>query len=405
MFLNIFLGFLAIAGGIVAAAFFIKFNQKSKEWNRLQKEKNRLDSIIASMSDGIIIYDQNFEIKLFSGAAETIFNLPAKEVIGKKLVPDSARDPKFGVLAKVIFQSLAPLVIRQSPEGIYPQIVDISFGEPHLELKVITERIKDEKGEVTGFLKIVQDRTREVDLLKSKSEFITVAAHQLRTPLSAAIWAYESLQKESLNDSAKDLAATGLAASKNLLKIVEDLLNISKIEEGRFGYNFQKTDLVSFLQNLLDQVVPVAKEYNVKIYMEPPAESPLEAEIDAEKFGLAISNLLENAIKYNVPNGQAVVSLNRQPDAPFLQVNIADTGLGIPPEAMDKLFSKFFRAENALTKETTGSGLGLYIVKNIINRHGGQVWAESEIGRGSVFHFTLPTDPRLIPQREISVNK
>ena len=139
--------------------------------------------------------------------------------------------------------------------------------------------------------------------------------------------------------------------------------------------------------------------------MEPPAESPLEAEIDAEKFGLAISNLLENAIKYNVPNGQAVVSLNRQPDAPFLQVNIADTGLGIPPEAMDKLFSKFFRAENALTKETTGSGLGLYIVKNIINRHGGQVWAESEIGRGSVFHFTLPTDPRLIPQREISVNK
>lgn len=391
MFLNIFLVVLAIAGGIAAAVLFSKLNQKAKELNRLRIEKSRLDNIIASMSDGVLIYDSDFKILLFSGAAENIFNLSAKEVVGQKIVPESARNPKLEVLTKVIYQSLAPLVIRQSPEGVYPQIADISFVTPRLELRIITDQVKDERGQPTGFLKIVQDRTRELDLLKSKSEFITVAAHQLRTPLSAVSWAYQSLNNENLNDSQKELVNTGLAAANNLLKIVEDLLNISKIEEGRFGYNFSKINLVSFLQSALEQAVPVAKEYGVKVYLEPPKEAVMELEADPEKLGLAISNLLENAIKYNVPSGQAVVSVERQSEAPFVEVRVADTGLGIPPEAMDKIFTKFFRAENAVTKEATGSGLGLYMVKNIINWHGGQIWAESEIGRGSVFHFTLPT--------------
>jgi len=249
---------------------------------------------------------------------------------------------------------------------------------------------------------IIHDQTREVELLKSKTDFITVAAHQLRTPLSAVAWAYQSLKNENLNESQKELVETGLAAANNLLKIVEDLLNISKIEEGMFGYNFKKVDLVNFLQSILNQTIPVAKEYGVKVYMDQPKEISMELEIDSEKLALAISNLLENSIRYNVPNGQVSVSLERQAEAPFIQVNIADTGIGIPPEAMGKLFSKFFRGGNVMTKETEGSGLGLYIVKNIIRRHGGQIWVESELGRGTTFHFTLPTDPRLIPQKEIT---
>lgn len=397
----IFLTILFLFSAAAAAVLFSKLGQKVKELSRLQAEKTRLDNIAASMSDGVIIYGQDFRILFFNKGAENIFNLPAKEVEGQKISPESARNPKLEVMTKIIYQSLAPLVIRQSPEGLNPQIVDISFTEPHLELRVITDRIKDERGQQTGFLKIIQDRTRELDLLKSKNEFITVAAHQLRTPLSAVSWAYQSLKNEKLSDSQKELVSTGLAAANNLLKIVEDLLNISKIEEGRFGYQFQKIDLVAFLQSVLDQVAPIAKEYGIRVYMEPPKEISLSLEADPEKLGLAVSNLLENAIKYNVPNGQVVIGVERQTETPFAEIRISDTGLGIPPEAMEKLFTKFFRADNALTKETTGSGLGLYMVKNIINRHGGQIWAESELNRGSVFHFTLPTDPRLIPQREV----
>lgn len=385
------IGILIFAVNVRAA----KSNAKSKT------EKRQFDNIISSMTDWIIIYDQDFKILLFNEAAESIFNVKSKEIIEKKLTPESIRDSKLEILAKIIFQSLAPTVIRQSPEGVYPQIVDISFDEPRLELRVITDRILDEQKQVTGFLKIVHDRTREMELLKSKNEFIAVAAHQLRTPLSAVNWALESLRKESLNESQKELADTGFAASNNLLKIVEDLLQIAKIEEGKFGYQFQKIDIVKFLQSAIEQAALVAREYKVRVYMEPPAESSIMLEVDPEKLGLALSNLLENAIKYNVENGRVVISIERRIDSPFIQINIADTGIGVSKEDLEKLFTKFFRGENAKTKETEGSGFGLYIVKNIIKRHGGQIWAESELGRGSIFHFTLATDPRLIPQREV----
>jgi len=385
----------------VGAVMFTIIIRAVKANYSLRMEKVRLDNIISSMNDGVIIYNQDFEILLFNKGAEAIFNLSRNNIVGKKLSPESVRDANLGTVAKIIFQSLAPAVIQRTSEGEYPQIVDMSFDEPRLELRVATDKILDENGRITGFLKIVRDQTREVELLKSKNDFITIAAHQLRTPLSAVNWAFQSLKNEPLAQSQKELAETGFAASNNLLKIVEDLLDISKIEEGKFGYNFQEVDIIKFLQSAVSQAEPVAKEYNVKVYMENPPEPSIMLNIDTEKLITAISNLLENSIKYNIPNGRVVVSLERRQDAPFVQINVADTGMGIPEEEIGKLFTKFFRGEKSVSKETEGSGLGLYIVKNIIRRHGGQIWVESVVGRGSTFSFTLPTDPKLIPPREI----
>ena len=111
----------------------------------------------------------------------------------------------------------------------------------------------------------------------------------------------------------------------------------------------------------------------------------------------------DNAVRYNVENGSVTVSVKKLTDKPYVEVRIADTGIGIPPENMEKVFTKFFRAENVLRRETEGSGLGLFITKNIINRHGGTIWAESVIDRGTTFHFTLPTDPKLIPPKEVGI--
>ncbi|MEK9170341.1 MAG: ATP-binding protein [Patescibacteria group bacterium] len=385
----------------VGAVIFAVNIRSAKANYAVKKGKIRIDNIISGMRDGVIIYNQDFEIELFNKGAQSIFNLNEDETVGKKLSPESVRDPRFGILAKVIFQSLAPSVVQETPEGAYPQIVNISFEEPRLELKVVTDKMFDENGQITGFLKITRDQTREMELLRSKSDFITIAAHQLRTPLSAVNWAFQSLKSESLTESQKELVETGSAASNNLLKIVEDLLNISKIEEGKFGYNFQEIDIVKFLESAINQTGPIAKEYNVRAYMENPAESPIMATVDPEKLVIAVSNLLENAIKYNIPNGQVVLSVEQRKDKPFIRINVADTGMGISEEDLNKLFTKFFRGEKAVSRVTEGSGLGLYMVKNIIRRHGGEIWAESVVGRGSVFHFTLPTDPGLIPQREI----
>jgi two-component system sensor histidine kinase VicK len=122
--------------------------------------------------------------------------------------------------------------------------------------------------------------------------------------------------------------------------------------------------------------------------------------IDPKRLSLAVTNLLENAIRYNVENGEVTVKADKMQDKPYVVVSVKDTGIGIPPEAVANLFKKFFRAENAVKTQTEGSGLGLYIAKGIIAAHGGQIWAESELNRGTTISFALPTDPNLVPKTE-----
>lgn len=403
MFVEVLLWRVAIFIILVCIGFLVFFsNLRAARYSlTINLEKNRLDSIISSIGDGLIVYDSDFKITVFNKAAEEIFNLKQADAIGYIVTIDTVKNGKFKILTQVVYPSLAPAVVRQSEQGVYPQVIDISFEDPKLELRVSTNRIIDESGAVLGFLKVIQDRTREIGLLKSKSDFITVAAHQLRTPLTAVAWALENLKAENLSESQQETVKMGLAASTNLLKVVEDLLNVSKIEEGRFGYNFQNFDLVSFLSSLLSQAELIAKQYNVAVYFNPGEEKSINIYGDPTNLGMAVSNLLDNAIKYNAANGQVTVSLQKMKDKPYVQVSVKDTGLGIPPEDVKKLFGKFFRSSNALTKETTGSGLGLYITRNIIRRHGGEIRVESELNRGTTFYFTLPTDQSLVPQKEM----
>jgi len=301
-----------------------------------------------------------------------------------------------------MFPSLAPTVARHSEAGAYPQVIDISF--PGQELRISTDKLQDESGRVLGFVKLVQDRTREVELMRSKSEFITIAAHQLRTPLTAVNWIFEGFAKsKALPKDDLELAKNGLTATRKLLKIVNDLLDVSKIEEGRFGYNFEQTNLVGFISELLKNAQAEAKEYGIKLYFDKGGQQQQMVTIDPNRLGLAVSNLLDNAIRYNVENGSVTIAIKQLTDKPYIEVSVADTGIGIPPENMEKIFTKFFRAENVLKRETEGSGLGLYITKNIVNRHGGTIWAESVIDRGTTFHFTLPTDSKLIPPKEVGI--
>lgn len=387
----VFIGVLVFLNNLRAAKFSLN----------LKLEKNRLNSIISSIGDGLIVYDSGFKVLIFNKAAEEIFGLSQFKAVGQVITIESIKNKELKILTQIIYPSLAPMVLRRSEQGVYPQIADISFDEPKLELRVSTSRLVDEEGKFDGFLKVVRDRTREVELLKSKSDFITVAAHQLRTPLAALGWTLETLEAGSLTESQRDLVRMSASASANLLKIVEDLLNVSKIEEGKFGYNFQNFDLVKFLSSLLSQAETIAKQYNVSIYFDPGQEKSLMIYGDPAKLSMAISNLVDNGIKYNIANGQVVVSLRKIKDKPYAEISVKDTGIGIPPEDLKKLFGKFFRSGNVMKKETSGSGLGLFIARNIVKRHGGEIWAESEFNRGSTFRFTLPTDPSLVPQKEI----
>jgi len=382
---------------IIAAVIFASNLRLARSNWEVKVERNQLHGIIEGLKDGLIVYDPQFKIQIFNKAAEGIFNIAEKEILGQYFNPSFIQNQKFRLLAQVVFPSLAPMTRRLSESDVWPQIVDLSFE--NLSLRVVTSRINDPNGRLLGFFKLVQNRTREKQLLQSKGEFIAIAAHQLRTPLTSIIWSFETLSKDlTLNADNKKLVEEAYANSQRLMKIINDLLDVSKIEEGKFGYKLENINLTEFTADILGSASLVAKEFGVKLYFDKPAE-PIIVKVDSEKLEIVFNNLLENAIRYNTENGEVIVKVEKLLDGPFVQISVKDTGMGIAAEDIGKLFTKFYRGSNVMS--TPGTGFGLYITRNIVRQHGGEVWAESALGRGSTFYFTLPTDPKLIPPTEV----
>lgn len=396
--------FLLSFGAVVLIMILFHSKALLKNNKALMLERNQNKYVIDSLSEGIIVYDQDFQILSLNKAAEVITGVRQDEILGKKVVPEWATNEHLRLFTQIIFPSLAPVVIKKNVAA-YPQIVEIRFLEPReLYLEITTNQVFNDTGQLIGFIRIVRDRSREIQLLKTKSEFITVAAHQLRTPLVGIKWALETINKKELGDLNEQQRAIVLEAYKTaerLSNIIDNLLNVAQIEEGKFGYQFEKADLVSLTQEVLESYREQAKRYRVKLLFFKPPEILPPITMDKNKIALVMQNLVENAIRYNVENGEVRVRIERLSEKPYIQVSVEDTGIGIPPKDLPRLFSKFFRAENVLKKETQGSGLGLFIARNIVKRHGGDIWVKSVQGRGSTFYFVLPMDETLIPPTEV----
>jgi len=368
--------------------------------SRLQLERAQINAMIRSIDDPAIAYSQNFEVILANPALEKLTNLKKEELIGKIITPEMANNQKFSLLVKIIFPSLAPAVLEQQLDT-YPQKVKVKFFEPQeLTLEIVTTKVIDEKGKVYGFLKVIHNLTREENLRKIQSDFITIAAHQLRTPLSGLNWILDVLSQNEtgpLNETQKDLLEKAKAALSESIETVEDLLNAAQIEEGKFGFEFSLNDLEKIIETTLTKFEPIAEKNNIKLifYRLKPPLNPIV--IDPLRIKLVMEILIDNAIKYNVLNGEVRIKLEVLKDRPFVMVSVEDTGIGISEEEKEKVFTKFFRSQKVVKKETLGTGLGLYLAKNIIERHGGKIWFKSEENRGTTFYFTLPLDPSFIP--------
>lgn len=391
--------FCIITGQLIGK--FIRLARLSSEEDFKATER---DTIITFLEDGVVMYDPNFRVLTFNSAAERIFGLSAAEVIEKQFDPGMTKTARYRVFVQTLFPSLAPSITQLSEADKWPQVVELSFENPKLELRITLHQIKDGSGALTGFIKLVHDITREKGLLQSKTDFISVAAHQLRTPLTALHWAIESIVKFSENNpEIKSLAEEALTVSERSLKITNDLLDVSKIEEGKFGYSFQTTNLVDFVGNITKETKTLAAQYGITVEFVPPGIQIPEVSIDQSRLSSVLFNLIDNAIRYNAKNGKVSISLAVEPDARFARVSVSDTGIGISKDDVKNLFQKLYRGSNATQVEPNGSGLGLYIAKNIVKRHGGTMGVESELNRGSTFWFTVPLDPSLVPKNEVVI--
>lgn len=259
-------------------------------------------------------------------------------------------------------------------------------------------RLNAELNEVAKVLirrdkELTEANTRLEELDRVKSEFVSVAAHQLRTPLTGIRWAYNALlEKETgeLNPEQKEIALKGLQASLAMIELINNLLNVARMEEGRFGFNFTRQAIAPIVERACHSLKSAAEEKGVKLSIAIPKARLPFLELDEERITMVVSNLVDNAVKYTAPGGEITVRLFSSPRTRTVTLEVKDTGIGIPANQIHRIFTKFFRADNAMFFKAMGSGLGLYVAKNIVERHGGTISVESVENKGSTFVVVLP---------------
>lgn len=233
------------------------------------------------------------------------------------------------------------------------------------------------------------ERLHELD--NTKSEFISVAAHQLRTPLSAVKWILALLTDEgsdNLTPAQKSLVMKGYESNERMINLVNDMLVVTRIESGKIQYNFAPAHIEDIIESVILDFAGQAYVRKIKLTFDKAPNQLSYVNVDSDKIRDVVQNLIENALKYSNDDGS--ISVSTIEEGGFIKVMIKDGGIGIPEHQQASIFNKFFRADNAFKRQTDGSGLGLFVAKSIVEKHGGRIGFESIVGKGTVFYFTLP---------------
>jgi len=298
---------------------------------------------------------------------------------------------------------LEALVKRVDTDG---QVFDYDLKLPDLNerwLRANAAAVFNSVGERDGTILVFHDLTRLKQLERTREEFVANVSHELRTPLSLIKGYVETLL---------DGARQNPEVAERFLKIIErnaqrldlliqDLLTISALESGRMKLNPQPVELHSLAEKVLNDLHSKAEARGATLLNHlPPA---LLAQVDANRVDQVFANLVDNAVKYGRNQGRVVVG-GKIADSGMIEVFVNDDGPGIPTEALDRVFERFYRVDKARSRDQGGTGLGLSIVKHIIQSHGGEVWVESEPGKGATFYFTLPATKKAgsAPAEQIS---
>ncbi|WBA41209.1 HAMP domain-containing sensor histidine kinase [Hymenobacter canadensis] len=357
---------------------------------QLMAERNRAASIVNNLDEGLLLVDENRRVLLVNPVAANLLALPAAELLGQPADELARHNDLFRELLRHLDtpaaqrpQEAAPvLTLAQNGEEVYYRVAVndvISFNEAL------------DKMEFVGSILTLHNVSEYKKLDQAKSNFLATVSHELKTPLSSINFSLKLLQNGkvgSVNEEQQRILATIKQENQRLLKLVGELIDVSRLESGNIQLNFQPTQVRDIVQFAADTIQLQLQPKQLTLDIQVPAELPA-VRADIEKTTWVLLNLLANGIRYSPEQGQLHIRAALAPGGQQVEVLVQDHGPGIAPQYQEKIFQRFVQIPDK-TGYRGGSGLGLSIAREFIGSQGGQLWVESELGSGSTFRFTLP---------------
>ena len=363
---------------------------------QLDDEKKAINSIASDLQkfklaadnafNHIVITDVDGRIIYANKSVERITGFQSEEIMGKK----AGSQELWGGLMTNQFYEKFWQTIKDRQKVFTGEVINRRKNGEHYVAEVTVSPVLDHQGEVKYFLGIERDITKEKEVDQAKTEFLSLASHQLRTPLTTVSWYTEMLLKGDsgrLNGQQKEFLNEIYRSNRQMVELVNAFLNVSRLEMGTFLVNAKHHDLGDIASSVIQELGPELKKKKIKVIKEFDPAIP-RLKLDENLTRIIFQNLLTNAIKYSPAGSDIRLTLTKQDDQ--VAIEVADQGMGIPLQQQNKVFTKLFRADNAIASDNQGSGLGLYIVKSILKKVGGSVSFQSPAGAGSTFIVRLP---------------
>ncbi|HSX06699.1 MAG TPA: PAS domain-containing sensor histidine kinase [Candidatus Saccharimonadia bacterium] len=365
-------------------------NEKMSEAAQSQKQAiAKAETILQSIGEGVIVFNADGNVETVNPVAERLLGYSEAQLTRGRYVELVRAKDENGVEIPANERPLGQVILTKKPIATslyYTRRNGKAFPAQISIAPIIMD------GTLKGAIEVFRDIYREKEIDKSKTEFVSLASHQLRTPLSTISWYAEMLLAGDAGKITKEQSRyidEIYRSNQRMTELVGSLLNVSRIELGTFSVDPEPTDLVTLAQDTVKDLEPqiFARRLNFQEYYEP--NIPI-VNVDPKLMRMVIENLASNAIKYTPEAGK--VSLYIKHHAGATQITVKDSGLGIPVRQQDKIFSKLFRADNVKTHDTEGTGLGLYLVKSIVDYSGGKIWFKSAENKGTAFHVSIPDE-------------
>lgn len=354
---------------------------------KIKEEKVKDEAIISSIGDGLIVADRQSKIMIMNYPAQIMLGWSFSELKDKILADFVPVEDKGNILIPKE-QQPTQLAILSAQKISRVYFYTRKDGTRFPVAVTATPVILEEK--VIGGILIFRDITKEIEIDKAKSEFVSLASHQLRTPLSTIRWYTEMLLSNDagkLLNKQREYVEIIYSGSKRMIELINALLNVSRLELGTFIVEPELIKLDKICDIVLKELEPQIKSKRLKIIKN--YDPTLKAtSIDPKLTMMIFQNLLSNSVRYTPEEGEIKIEIKKQRD--YIIIKVADNGYGIPQSQQSQIFTKLFRADNIKEKDSGGSGLGLYIVKSIVDHFGGKVWFESAENSGTIFFVTIP---------------